>query len=230
MVLVSADIVPYRPLRYTGTPWLDAVHGALKIAWWLWAAWFLVGFLRAFVIVEHRPREGKLLQDLLAGLIYLVAAFAIIAYVFDLPIQGLLATSGAVAIILGLALQSTLGDVFSGVVLSFSRPYRPGDWISLEGGTDGRVIEMNWRATHRADRASRPRDRAEQHDRQVEDRQRQLSFRHSWGDDHRSARCQNIARDRRRASAACHPELSADRGDTRPDRHRQVDQCQLYGI
>jgi CRP-like cAMP-binding protein len=68
--------------------------------------------------------------------------------VFDLPIQGLLATSGAVAIILGLALQSTLSDVFSGIVLNFSRPYRPGDWISIDGGTDGRVIEMNWRATH----------------------------------------------------------------------------------
>jgi small-conductance mechanosensitive channel/CRP-like cAMP-binding protein len=148
IVLLSADIVPYQPLKSTGTPFLDVVHGALKVAWWLWAAWFLVGFLRAFVIVEHRQREGKLLQDLLAGLIYLVAVFAIIAYVFDLPIQGLIATSGAVAIVLGLALQSTLGDVFSGVVLSFSRPYRPGDWISLEGGTDGRVIEMNWRATH----------------------------------------------------------------------------------
>jgi CRP-like cAMP-binding protein len=60
----------------------------------------------------------------------------------------LLATSGVVAIILGLALQSTLGDVFSGIVLSFSRPYRPGDWISIEGGTDGRVIELNWRATY----------------------------------------------------------------------------------
>jgi small-conductance mechanosensitive channel/CRP-like cAMP-binding protein len=148
VVLVSAGIIPYQPLRFTGSPFLDAVHGALKVAWWLFAAWFLVGFLRAFVIVEHRPREGKLIQDLLAGLIYLVAVFAIIAYVFDLPIQGLLATSGAVAIILGLALQSTLGDVFSGIVLSFSRPYRPGDWISLEGGTDGRVIELNWRATH----------------------------------------------------------------------------------
>jgi small-conductance mechanosensitive channel len=148
IVLVNADIVPYQPLRFTGTPFLDAVHAALKVAWWLFAAWFLVGFLRAFVIIEHRPREGKLLQDLLAGLIYLAALFAIITYVFDLPIQGLLATSGVVAIILGLALQSTLGDVFSGVVLSFSRPYRPGDWISLEGGTDGRVIEMNWRATH----------------------------------------------------------------------------------
>ena len=148
VVLVNAGIVPYRPLQFTGTPLLDVVHGALKVAWWLWAAWFLVAFLRAFVIVEHRPREGKLIQDLLAGLIYLIAIFAIIAYVFDLPIQGLLATSGAVAIILGLALQSTLGDVFSGIVLSFSRPYRPGDWISLEGGTDGRVVELNWRATH----------------------------------------------------------------------------------
>jgi small-conductance mechanosensitive channel len=148
VVLVSADIVPYHKLRFTGNPLLDAVHGALKVAWWLWTAWFVVGFLRAFVIVEHRPREGKLLQDLMAGVIYLVAIFAIVAYVLDLKIQGLLATSGVAAIILGLALQSTLSDVFSGVVLSFSRPYRPGDWISIDGGTDGRVIEMNWRATH----------------------------------------------------------------------------------
>ncbi len=148
IVLVEAGVVPYRPLVRTGTPLHDSVHGALAIAWWLWAAWFLVGVLRAIIVTEHRPREGKLIQDLLAGLVYLAAVFAIIAYVFGLPVQGLLATSGAIAIILGLALQSTLSDVFSGIVLNFSRPYRPGDWISIDGGTDGRVIEMNWRATH----------------------------------------------------------------------------------
>ena len=148
IVLVHAGVVPYEPQTRTGVPFQDAVYAALKIAWWLWAAWFVVGFLRAFVVTERRPRAGKLVQDLLAGLIYLAAVFAIIAYVFDLPIQGLLATSGAIAIILGLALQSTLSDVFSGIVLNFSRPYRPGDWISIDGSTDGRVIEMNWRATH----------------------------------------------------------------------------------
>jgi len=148
IVLLHAGVVPYHPLSRTGVPFEVAARAVLKIAWWLWAAWFLVGFLRAFVVAEHRPREGKLIQDLLAGLIYLAAVFAIIAYVFDLPIKGLLATSGAIAIILGLALQSTLSDVFSGIVLNFSRPYRPGDWISIDGGTDGRVIEMNWRATH----------------------------------------------------------------------------------
>jgi small-conductance mechanosensitive channel/CRP-like cAMP-binding protein len=148
IALLHADIVPYQPLALTGSPFRDAVHAILKIAWWFWTAWFLVGVLRAFVVFQRSPREAKLLQDLLAGLIYLAAVFAIITYVFDLPIQGLLATSGVVAIILGLALQSTLGDVFSGIVLSFSRPYRPGDWISVEGGTDGRVIELNWRATY----------------------------------------------------------------------------------
>jgi small-conductance mechanosensitive channel/CRP-like cAMP-binding protein len=148
IVLLYAGVVPYDPLTRTGAPLEDAVHAALKVAWWLWAAWFVVGFLRVFVVTERRPHEGKLVQDLLAGLIYIAAVFAIIAYVFNLPIQGLLATSGAIAIILGLALQSTLSDVFSGIVLNFSRPYRPGDWISIDGGTDGRVIEMNWRATH----------------------------------------------------------------------------------
>jgi small-conductance mechanosensitive channel len=129
-------------------PFEDAVHAALKIIWWLWGAWFLVGVLRAFVVTEHRPREGKLIQDVLAGVVYLSAVLAIIAYVFDLPIKGLLATSGVIAIVLGLALQSTLGDLFSGIVLNFSRPYRPGDWISIDSATDGRVIEINWRATH----------------------------------------------------------------------------------
>ena len=88
----------------------------MKIAWWFWAASFLVALIRSIVLFEHRRHEGKLIQDLLSALIYLAAAFAVIAYVFDLPVQGLLATSGVIAIVLGLALQSTLNDVFSGLV------------------------------------------------------------------------------------------------------------------
>ena len=74
ILLLHAGVVPYQKMTSTGVPFRDAVHGALKIAWWLWAAWFLVGVLRAFVVTEHRPREGKLVQDLLAGVVYLAAA------------------------------------------------------------------------------------------------------------------------------------------------------------
>lgn len=143
-----AGIVPYQTQPSTGDPFLDLIHRVLKVVWWLWAAWFVTGLLRALVIVERQPRESRLLQDLLVGVTYLTALFAIAAYVLELPVQGLLATSGVLAIILGLALQSTLSDLFSGIVLNFSRPYLPGDWVNLEGTAVGRVIEMNWRATH----------------------------------------------------------------------------------
>jgi small-conductance mechanosensitive channel/CRP-like cAMP-binding protein len=148
LLLMDHAIVPYQPLRPTGAPYRDTIAGILKIAWWLWAAWFLVALVRAVVIFEGRPRDGRLVQDILSALIYLTAAFAIIAYVFDLPIQGLLATSGVIAIVLGLALQSSLNDVFSGLVLSLSHPYKAGDWIKIDGGTEGRIVELNWRATH----------------------------------------------------------------------------------
>src|SRR6202140_1809226 len=147
-LLLAGGAVPYRPGGAIGGEPRRLFVGALEVIWWLGAAWLTVGFLRAFVVLGQQPRESKLVQDLLAALIYLTATFAIIADVFDLPVKGLLATSGALAIIIGLALQSSLGDVFSGIVLNIERPYRVGDWIILDDTVQGKVIETNWRATH----------------------------------------------------------------------------------
>src|ERR1700678_1773432 len=147
-LLRAGGVAPYRPGVTIGSEPRRLIVGALEAIWWLGAAWLAAGFLRAFVVLGRQPRESKLVQDLLAGLIYLVATFAIIAYVFDLPVKGLLATSGALAIVIGLALQSSLADVFSGIVLNLERPYHVGDWIILDGELQGTVIETNWRATH----------------------------------------------------------------------------------
>ncbi len=147
-LLLAGGAVPYRPGVAVGSEPRRFFLGTLEVIWWLGAAWLAVGFLRAFVVLGRQPRESKLVQDLLAALIYLTAIFAIVADVFDLPVKGLLATSGALAIIIGLALQSSLGDVFSGIVLNIERPYRVGDWIILDDSVQGKVIETNWRATH----------------------------------------------------------------------------------
>jgi small-conductance mechanosensitive channel/CRP-like cAMP-binding protein len=147
-LLLAGGVVPYHPGLVRGGEPRHLFVGALEAFWWIGAAWVAVGFLRPFVVLGRQPRERKLIQDLLAAFIYLAAAFAIVADVFDLPVRGLLATSGAVAIIIGLALQSSLGDVFSGIVLNIERPYRSGDWISVDNTVQGTVIETNWRATH----------------------------------------------------------------------------------
>jgi len=147
-LLFHHKIVPYEIAPET-TPEFERVFVALaKIIWWINAAWVLTGFTRVFLIFERRPREGRLIQDLVIGLIYLSAGLSVVAYVFSAPVGTLIATSGVFAIILGLALQSTLADVFSGIAINLSKPYEVGDWIVLNDGLEGRVVETNWRATH----------------------------------------------------------------------------------
>ncbi len=148
VLLLHYDIIPYE-VAASETPVYERIFiAAAKIVWWINAAWLLAGTARVFLIFERRPREGRLLQDLVVGVVYLGCALSVVAYVFNAPVGTLIATSGVFAIILGLALQSTLADVFSGIALNFSRPYEVGDWIVLSDGTEGRVVETNWRATH----------------------------------------------------------------------------------
>ncbi|MDI7865319.1 mechanosensitive ion channel family protein [Rhizobiaceae bacterium n13] len=119
-----------------------------KILWWVHLSWALIGFIRIYIVLEGRPREERLVQDLVVTVVYLGVALSVLTFVFDFPIKTLLATSGVAAIILGLALQNTLSDVFSGIALTLGRPYVIGDWISLSDGTSGRVIASNWRSTY----------------------------------------------------------------------------------
>jgi len=147
-LMLAGGVVPYRAGRMIGDEPRRLFARTLEVVWWLVGAWLVVGFLRAFVVLGRQARESKLVQDLLAAITYSAAIFAIVADVFDLPLKGLLATSGVVAVVVGLALQSSLGDIFSGIVLNIERPYRVGDWIILDDNVQGKVIETNWRATH----------------------------------------------------------------------------------
>ena len=120
----------------------------VEIGWWIVAAQGAIGLTRLLIVFETKPRETRIISDLLADLIYLVTLLAIVNFVFKVPIGGLLATSGVIAIVLGLALQSSLADVFSGIAMRIERPYTVGDLLWVEGGIEGNVIQVNWRSTH----------------------------------------------------------------------------------
>src|SRR5580704_10220390 len=148
VLIVELDGSPLRPVyRLRDLPrefWLQI----LVCCWWGLAARELVSLVALPTAIRKTATENKLLSDVIAASTYVCSALAMIGFVFGLPLQGLVATSGVIAIVLGLALQSTLGDVFSGLSLSIEKPYRIGDEILLEGGAGGEVIQMNWRSTH----------------------------------------------------------------------------------
>lgn len=144
-VLFNDGMNPMQLAPYADNTALHLAATALQIGWWLFAARTLTVLLGA-VMMQRVGHTGRLLQDLMGAVIFLIAIIAAMAYVLDLPVKGVLATSGAVAIIVGLALQSTLSDVFSGIVLNTTKPYQLDDWISIDG-TEGRVTDIDWRAT-----------------------------------------------------------------------------------
>jgi small-conductance mechanosensitive channel len=91
---------------------------------------------------------------LLVNLFTLLLTFVIVVWitseVFSLKITPLLATSAVFSLVLGLALQDTLGNLFAGIALQFDKPYEIGDWIEIQssgGKFIGQVNEISWRAT-----------------------------------------------------------------------------------
>jgi len=114
--------------------------------WWFFACRTTVSLARALLQHDQRSREMRLVSDLLAAAIYLASALAVLGLVLKLPIGGLVATSGLVAIVLGLALQSTLADVFAGIAVGVEQPFHVGDRIRLSDSIEGRVEQINWRS------------------------------------------------------------------------------------
>ena len=91
-----------------------------------------------------------LLVNLFTLLLSMVVMGWIVTDIFNVRLAPLLATSACVSIVLGLALQDTLGNLFAGVALQFDKPYEIDDWIEVQGPEQllvGRVHEISWRAT-----------------------------------------------------------------------------------
>ncbi|MGE8154347.1 mechanosensitive ion channel domain-containing protein [Pseudomonas vancouverensis] len=145
-VLINAGVSPLQAPLFADDRVAQLGATALGILWWLYAARVLTEGV-GLILMRRIGHSGRLLQDVIGALVFLAATVAAAGYVLELPVKGLLATSGVVAIVVGLALQSTLSDVFSGIVLNTTKPYQVDDWISIDG-VEGKVLDIDWRATH----------------------------------------------------------------------------------
>lgn len=132
-------------------------YGA-QIGLWFSAAFFLnrlisVLFWDGLVARAIQGQVPRLLKDITGFLVYTVAATGVMSVVFNRPVTGFWATSGAVGVVLGIALRNIILDVFTGLAVNVDRPYSIGDWIMIvdnPGGKEnlvGCVQEINWRTT-----------------------------------------------------------------------------------
>jgi small-conductance mechanosensitive channel/CRP-like cAMP-binding protein len=98
----------------------------------------------------HRRRTGvetpKILRDLVDGILFVLALLVILQATLAIDLSAVLASSAVISLVLGLALQETLGNLFAGLSLQAERPFAEGDWVRI-GQHQGKVVEIGWRAT-----------------------------------------------------------------------------------
>jgi len=106
---------------------LGAIHGATTL---LFHPWF----------TDHATERAP---GIVQGALVIGVFLLVVTLVF--PDQ-LFAASAVGAVVVGFALQDTLGNFFAGLALQIDRPFRPGHWIEV-GPYQGRVTDITWRAT-----------------------------------------------------------------------------------
>ena len=91
-------------------------------------------------------RLFPLLRRVSVVLIYGLGALLILD-LLDINISPLIAGLGIGGLAVALALQPTLANLFAGTYVMTEGVIAPGDYIALEGGITGYVVEVGWRST-----------------------------------------------------------------------------------
>lgn len=104
-----------------------------------------------YLFISHmRVGVPLLLVNIFTLMLTMILGAWLVREVFNIRLATFVATSAVLSLVLGLALQDTLGNLFAGVALQFDKPYELGDWIEIQSTGHrwvGQVQEVSWRAT-----------------------------------------------------------------------------------
>lgn len=103
------------------------------------ALWF--GILRE----GDHSAAPSLIMGLGSFALYGLTAMITASAIFHYDVTALAATSGLVAVVLGYSAQSTLSELFAGLALNLSKPFKIGDSVQVDG-VWGNIVGAGWRS------------------------------------------------------------------------------------
>jgi potassium-dependent mechanosensitive channel len=131
--------------------YIDIMILVYELLWWLIPARIFSIALERFLwtpLEDHTERAiPNVIRVFGSVIVYTFAGCGIVAFVFDQHLTSLLATGGLMTMIIGLAVQSNIANIFSGIVINMERPFNVGDWVQIGDLDEGRVVDITWRTT-----------------------------------------------------------------------------------
>lgn len=106
----------------------------------------LMGIINGIIYERDAGSQfPKLFLDLGRILVIGIGVAMTLSLVWNYDLENLITALGVSSLVLGLALQEPLGNLFNGITLINERPFKVGDFIEVDGHA-GKVVEVNWRA------------------------------------------------------------------------------------
>ena len=102
--------------------------------------------INAAVVLLINPLREDRVPDRFPSILQDALVIALVLLASTFLSEQLLTTSAVSAVVLGFALQDTLGNAFAGLAIQSEKPFHVGHWIRI-GEYEGRVTEVTWRAT-----------------------------------------------------------------------------------
>ncbi len=136
-------------------PWqvvLPAAAKSLILVIWLVAALRIINLTaeKSFAVVVNRGTVGRdlfLLLKNLARVVVLVAGLLWLLATWKVDLTPLFASAGIAGIAVALAAKDTLANFFGGISLFVDKTFKVGDYIILDSGERGEVVELGIRST-----------------------------------------------------------------------------------
>ncbi len=103
--------------------------------------------LRNQKVTPKLSKNSRILSLTVLRVILACLGIVMILDTIGIKVTPLLASLGIGSLAVALALQDTLGNLFSGFYLLIDQPIRLGDFVKLEEGIEGSVTKIGWRST-----------------------------------------------------------------------------------
>jgi small conductance mechanosensitive channel len=156
---VTVDVTDTSAVWYYALGWLTSQEGGLR---WAFNIAKFVSIILLFWVLSHFVRKGvdrslgtsrrasALMKDFVsksARRITLVVGLVVAASALEVNVGPVLAIIGGASLVVAFALQDTLGNFASGLLILLYQPFDVGDVIDA-GGVSGKVDSMNLVSTH----------------------------------------------------------------------------------
>jgi small-conductance mechanosensitive channel/CRP-like cAMP-binding protein len=120
----------------------------LETLTWVAVVVAAIPLLNAFLTTKKTSIPGQiqvpnLLFQTIRAVVILLILYRVLGGIWEVDLSGLAAALGVGSLVVALALQDTLSNLVSGLLLLIASPFKEGDWIEVNG-IKGRVIEQNW--------------------------------------------------------------------------------------